>query len=122
MVFSISDVVDPPPSAADQLEGEKACERRGRKLMQRRSRKAKGSTRYGLARAGMKSAPEQMAQKAKRGEAKGKKQNKRQKGETNGTSSHEQKTKRLRRLVREGTKTCEGKERKVPEHLVSSFC
>ena len=36
-----------------------------------------------------------------------------QKGETNETSSHEQMSKRLRKLMREGTKTCEGKERKI---------
>ena len=77
-----------------------------RELMRRRSRKAKKSTRYGLARAGTRRTPEQMARKAERvREAKGRKR------KTNGTSSHEQKTKRLRRLVREGTKACEGKER-----------
>ena len=53
--------------------------------------KQKGrSTRDGIAQAGMKSAPEQMAQKAERLK------------EPNG-----------RKLVREGTKVCEGKGRKV---------
>ena len=54
----------------------------------------------------MKSAPEQTAQKAERlREAKGSKQmQKAEEAEANGTSSHEQKMNRLRRLVGEGRK------------------